>query len=63
MNKKTNSLKIIYRIYKQILGIVPFAGVLSLIFYVIEGVFPSFIALISIGLFDSVFNFIETGIF
>ncbi|HII4398133.1 ABC transporter ATP-binding protein (plasmid) [Clostridium perfringens] len=57
--KKLSAINLIIRIYKSIFKIVPISGILSQIYYLIQGLFPAFITFITALLFNSVSNFFE----
>ncbi|MCG8500200.1 MAG: ABC transporter ATP-binding protein/permease [Firmicutes bacterium] len=61
MNKKESTIKIIVKVYKSVLEIIPIQGIIVPFYYMVQGVFPAFITMISASLFDNVYNYIESG--
>ena len=59
MKKQNNAFIILYRGFLQVITISPLSGILSLIYKVIEGLFPAYITAISARLFDAVGSYIE----
>jgi ABC-type bacteriocin/lantibiotic exporter with double-glycine peptidase domain len=59
MEKNKNSLVILFRVFIQVIKISPLTGTLSLIYKIIEGMFPAFITKISVMLFDNVAKYID----
>ena len=52
MKKKYNVLQILTKVYGSTLKAVPFSGILGILNYLVQGMFPAVTALISAGLFD-----------
>ncbi len=59
MDRKFNMFQIVGKTYKSVLKIVPFSGIASPFYYVLDGLFPAIIALISAKLFDGVYAFLN----
>lgn len=59
MHKKYNSLQIMGKVYRQTLKIIPISGILSQIYYLINGLFPAVVVIITAKLFDSVYRYIN----
>lgn len=59
MKKNSNALVILYRVFMQVIKISPLTGILSLIYNIIEGLFPAFITSISVMLFETVAEYID----
>lgn len=57
--KKDNSLIILFRTFVEIIKISPVSGILSLCYDIVEGLFPAYITLISVTLFDAVAKYID----
>ena len=56
MKKKYSGLKIIGKVYKQTLGIVPFSGIVGILNYLAQGLFPAVTTVILSKLFNSVYD-------
>lgn len=61
MNKNENALVILYRVFLQVIKISPIAGILSLTYNVIEGLFPAYLTYISAMLFETVEKYINSS--
>jgi ATP-binding cassette subfamily B protein len=59
MKKNHNALVILYRVFLQVMKISPLTGILSLIYNVIEGLFPAYITSISVMLFETVAKYLD----
>ncbi|WP_341347303.1 ABC transporter ATP-binding protein [Paenibacillus sp. FSL H3-0469] len=57
MKDRYTPLVIVLRVYKQTLKAAPWSGVLSPLYYLLEGIFPVFITIISAGLFNEVYSY------
>ena len=56
MKNKYNALQILGKVYKQTLKAVPFSGISGVINYLAQGLFPAFISLIQVQLFDDAYS-------
>lgn len=56
MRKKYNIIQIIIKVYRQTLKVVPFSGILGILNYLAQGLFPAFTALILARLFNDAYN-------
>ncbi|MDR3121001.1 MAG: ABC transporter ATP-binding protein/permease [Clostridiales bacterium] len=59
MKNNGSALVILYRVFVQVIKISPLSGFLSLIYYIIDGLFPAYITSISVLLFEAVAQYIE----
>lgn len=59
VSKKYSSIRLIGRVYSQTLKIAPVSGILSPLYYLIQGLFPAFIAVVISKLFDKVHLFVQ----
>lgn len=59
MKKKGNALSILCRVFLQVIKISPLTGMLSLLYNIVEGLFPAYITSISVLLFDNVAKYID----
>lgn len=61
MKKKYNVLQILTKVYGSTLKAVPFSGILGILNYLVQGMFPAVTALISAGLFDAAYLLTREG--
>lgn len=59
MKDKYTPLVIVLRVYKQTLKAAPWSGILSPLYYLLEGIFPVFITIISAGLFNEIYSYTQ----
>lgn len=57
MKDKYTPLVIVSRVYKQTLKAAPWSGILSPLYYLLEGIFPVFITIISARLFNEIYAY------
>ena len=53
MKKQYNSVTVIYRTFCLVIQTVGFSGLLAPVYYLVEGVTPGIMTMLSAGLFDS----------
>lgn len=56
MKKKYSGFKIIGKVYNQTLGIVPFSGIMGILNYLAQGLFPAVTTIVLSKLFNSVYD-------
>lgn len=59
MKDKYTPLVIVLRVYKQTLKAAPWSGILSPLYYLLEGIFPVFITIVSARLFNEIFAYTQ----
>ncbi|MEJ6950833.1 ABC transporter ATP-binding protein [Natronospora cellulosivora (SeqCode)] len=56
MNKRYSTVQILIKVYRQTLKFVPISGIIGILNYLAQGLFPAFTSLILINLFDNAYE-------